>query len=241
MGQPKKNRLSVKFSSYATFRGRPPPFPKRITLLFSVTKILTAVFLIWGNPEKTAFPSSFSLMLLSGATPELPKADYFPCSPRSFWRNKFLRQVAHTLPEANYPLVFRPQNSYRRFFDLWQPRKKPPFRQVFLLCYFRGATSPFKARSPPELPEADYFPCSPRSFWRNKFSRQVAPTLPEADYPLVFRSQNSYRRFFDLGQPEKKPPFRQVFLLCYFRGRPRFSSGVAPMNFPKQITPCVFR
>ena len=172
-------------------------------------------------------------MLLSGATPELPKADYFPCSPRSFWRNKFLRQVAHTLPEANYPLVFRPQNSYRRFFDLWQPRKKPPFRQVFLLCYFRGATSPFKARSPPELPEADYFPCSPRSFWRNKFLRQVAPTLPEANYSPVFRPQNSYRRSFLIwGNPEKTA-FPSSFPLMLLSGAtPLFKRG-RPHELPE--------
>ena len=240
MGQPRKNRLSVKFFSYATFRGRPPPFPKRITLLFSVTKILTAVFLIWGNPEKTAFPSSFSLMLLSGATPELPKADYFPCSPRSFWRNKFLRQVAHTLPKANYPLVFRSQNSYRCsfliwgnpektafpssfplmllsgsphtsrsglpscfpfpkflppfFFDLGQPRKKPPFRQVFLLCYFRE--SPHTSRS--GLPSCFPFP---------KF-------LP----PF----------FFDLGQPRKNRLSVKFSSYATFGGDPAFQAGSPP-------------
>ena len=105
LGQPRKNRLSVKFSSYATLGVAPLNFPKQITLLFSVPKILTAVFLIWGNPEKTAFPSSFSLMLLSGATP------------------LFKRGRPPELPEANYPLVFRSQNSYRRFFDLGQPKK----------------------------------------------------------------------------------------------------------------------
>ena len=80
-------------------------------------------------------------------------------------------------------------------------------------------------------------PCFPPP----RFSRQVAPTLPEANYLPVFRHQNSYRRFFWFVATQKKPPFRQVFPLCYFRGRPRFSSGVAPLNFPKQITPCVFR
>ena len=39
------------------------------------------------------------------------------------WATRPLGRVAHTLPEANYSPVFRPQNSYRRFFGLWQPRK----------------------------------------------------------------------------------------------------------------------
>ncbi len=121
------------------FQGRSlPHFPKRINLLFSATKILTAVlFLIWGNPEKKRLSVKFFSYVTFGGDPAF-QADYFPCSPRSFWRNKFLRQVAPTLPKANYLPVFRHQNSYRRSFLFVATPKKLPFRQVFLLCYFRG-------------------------------------------------------------------------------------------------------
>ena len=91
------------------FQGRSlPHFPKRITFLFSAPKILTAVFLIWGNPEKIAFPSSFPLMLLSGATP------------------LFKRGRPRELPEANYSPVFRHQG--------FQGRSLPHFpKQITLL------------------------------------------------------------------------------------------------------------
>ena len=96
LGNPEKSRLSVKFSSYATFRGR-PTLPEADYPPVSRTQNSYRRFFDLGQPrKKAAFPSSFPLMLLSGATP------------------LFKRGRPPELPEANYSLRFPIKSLHRK-------------------------------------------------------------------------------------------------------------------------------
>ena len=186
-------------------------------------------------------------MLLSGATPELPEANYSPVfRPQGFQG----RSLPHFPKRIN--LLFSAPKILTAVFLIWGNPKKPPFRQVFLLCYFQGSPHTSQSKLPSCFPFPKFLPpfffdlgqpektAFPSSFPLMLLSG-VATHFPKR-ITLLFSAPKILTAVFLIwGNLEKKPPFRQVFLLCYFRGRPRFSSGVAPMNFPKQITPCVFR
>ena len=91
-------------------------------------------FLIWGNPKKTAFPSSFSLMLLSGVAPHFPK---------------------------RITLLFSAPKILTAVFLIWGNPEKIAFPSSFSLMLLSGGDPPrsllnsnlLKAGRPPPLPK----------------------------------------------------------------------------------------
>ena len=141
-----------------------------------------------------------------------------------------------TIPEANYPPVFRPQNSYRRFFGLGQLRKKPPFRQVFLLCYFRGRPRFSRGVAPVNFPKQITLLFSAPKVFKADCSHTSQSELTSCFPPPKFLPP-----FFWFGATPKKSPFRQVFLLCYFQGSPHTSrSKLLPCFPPPKFLPPFF-